>query len=73
MDALVTPEPAVEHITGLSQPCELAGGLLHMCAVTADGAVYCWGTGRYGTLGSGRTEDQPTHAVQTLPPGSIVY
>jgi len=73
MDAPVTPEPVVERIAGLTKPCELAGGLLHMCAVTADGAVYCWGTGGYGTLGSGTVEDLPTQPVRALPPGSVVY
>ena len=28
-------------------------GSEHVCALTADGATYCWGSGRYGQLGAG--------------------
>lgn len=32
----------------------------HTCAVTTDGAAYCWGRNRYGQLGDGSTINQET-------------
>ncbi len=38
---------------GLAHVVELALGMRHTCAIVKDGAVYCWGAGRQGQLGTG--------------------
>jgi alpha-tubulin suppressor-like RCC1 family protein len=43
---------AVAQATGLSAVAEIGGGLLHSCARTAGGAVWCWGSNQAGQLGS---------------------
>ena len=48
----------------------LAAGGLHACALTADGAVWCWAYGAYGQLGNGSIAaayDAPVE-VHGLPP-----
>ncbi len=49
-------------------PTPVVGGLVfdsiataesHSCALTADGAAYCWGAGRAGELGNGQSADSP--------------
>ena len=37
------------------KPDLLAAGEDHTCAIDADGAVWCWGTGNSGQLGTGQT------------------
>ncbi len=53
------------------EPAPVEGGLWfasittgrnHTCAVTLDGAAYCWGAGGSGRLGHGSVEDSPVPA-----------
>lgn len=47
---------------------QVALGHEHTCALTSDGAVYCWGRGLFGQLGTGNTAiigDDETPANQT--------
>jgi alpha-tubulin suppressor-like RCC1 family protein len=39
-----------------------AAGLMHTCATGVAGALYCWGAGTGGRLGTGNTADAPTPA-----------
>ncbi len=41
---------------------QIAAGGEHTCGIKADGSVYCWGYGEFGTLGDGNTAD---HGVAT--------
>jgi alpha-tubulin suppressor-like RCC1 family protein len=40
-------------IAGDPRFVKLAGGNYHMCGLTADGALWCWGGNREGELGTG--------------------
>ena len=40
------------------KPDLLAAGEDHTCAIDADGAVWCWGTGTSGELGTGQTANR---------------
>jgi len=47
----LSPTPLA--IVGSRHFTSMAGGEQHVCALTADGEAYCWGSGRYGQLGTG--------------------
>jgi alpha-tubulin suppressor-like RCC1 family protein len=47
----LSPTPVA--IVGDRRFTSFAGGRQHVCALTAAGAAYCWGSGRYGQLGTG--------------------
>lgn len=47
----LTPEPTA--ILGAAQFTAFAGGQFHVCALTAGGAAFCWGSNRDGQLGTG--------------------
>lgn len=46
---------------------DVAVGLWHACAVTADRSLYCWGTGRFGQLGTGDLRETSTPARVDTP------
>lgn len=50
------PGPAV---SGLARAIAVAGGVLHSCALLADGRARCWGENDSGQLGDGTTIDRP--------------
>ena len=53
----------------LSAPIEsISAGLLHTCALAADGTAHCWGWNRDGQLGDGTVDDRVT-AVQVQSDG----
>ncbi|MFI5308508.1 MAG: RCC1 domain-containing protein, partial [Polyangiales bacterium] len=45
-------------VASLSSIVQVAAGQNHACAVTAQGAVYCWGAGGAGQLGDGGNADR---------------
>jgi alpha-tubulin suppressor-like RCC1 family protein len=49
---------------------DVTAGSAHMCALTAQGAVYCWGQNTYGQLGNGtRRNSYKPHVVIGLASG----
>lgn len=49
----------------------VVGGNNHICAITTDRIVYCWGSNGYGQLGNGTTNDSSTPTRIILPPSSV--
>ena len=59
--------PAELGEVALGEPVvELAAGQKHTCALTAQGAVRCWGLGGYGALGAGTTHSTPNAATAAI-------
>lgn len=56
-----TPGP----VLGIDNASDISAGDNHVCAVTTDGRVRCWGRGQQGRLGNGDLEDkyEPTDVV----------
>ena len=53
-DGSTTPSPVPVRVSGLPGPAvSVSAGADHACAVTADGAGYCWGSNVNGRLGTG--------------------
>ena len=60
--ALPTVVPGLE--SGVAQ---VATGSAHACAITDDGATYCWGAGERGQLGTGRYDMASSPQRVTIP------
>lgn len=57
-DVGATNEPADVGDVAVGSPVvQIAAGVSHTCALLTDGNVRCWGSGAYGRLGYGNTED----------------
>lgn len=50
------PQP----VSGLSDVKQVEAGSNHTCALTNGGAVYCWGSGLWGSLGNGSEDSEET-------------
>jgi alpha-tubulin suppressor-like RCC1 family protein len=46
---------------------QISVGYAHACAVTVDGALYCWGSNRWGELGSGRVVPHSDRPMRVAP------
>ena len=58
-DDAATPDAGVANQISLVA-MQVAVGSTHACALTRDGAVYCWGDNLYGELGTGGSPSQST-------------
>ena len=54
------PQPTAHRIDGLPPLRELAVNVTSVCALTADGAAYCWESNAYAQLGNGTLESTGT-------------
>ena len=55
-DITPAPPPSAAALTFAS----VGAGGQHTCGMTTNGAAYCWGYGKYGSLGNGLTDNQTT-------------
>jgi alpha-tubulin suppressor-like RCC1 family protein len=58
-------------VSGAHTFTALAAGSGHTCALTGDGAVYCWGDNTYGQLGTGSTAASRVPARVAAPNGAV--
>lgn len=54
-------------VDGISDAVAIAVGGRHTCAVTATGALWCWGNNAHGELGVGMTPEYSFTPLQVLP------
>jgi alpha-tubulin suppressor-like RCC1 family protein len=60
-DGTYADSPAPVDVAGLANGVNaIAAGFYHICGVTTDGGVTCWGGNETGQLGIGTTVDSPT-------------
>ena len=59
--------PSDEFVPNLEGVVDVAIGADHLCAITQNGLLYCWGAGGGYRLGTGNTSDQATPTRIDLP------
>ncbi|NUP10252.1 MAG: hypothetical protein HOW73_29735 [Polyangiaceae bacterium] len=61
-------DPAIVHVAGVSNVERVASGKDHICALTREGEVWCWGSNNDGQLGvsTERGKDAPPTRVEKL-------
>jgi alpha-tubulin suppressor-like RCC1 family protein len=47
-------------VSGITTATQVSVGKRHACALLSDGRVKCWGDNRYGQLGDGGGDVNPT-------------
>ena len=62
--SMAVPYPVdVTDVTGDDRFIQLARGLEHVCGLTGEGVVYCWGRNAYGQIGAGA--EDPNYQLPT--------
>jgi hypothetical protein len=69
--AFSTGGPAPVQVSALPSATQIAAGTDDTCAVTRDGAIWCWGQNGFGKLGDGTMNNSPT-PLQVTPLGTNV-
>jgi alpha-tubulin suppressor-like RCC1 family protein len=49
----------------LPEVVDIETGSAHTCAITSEGAAWCWGSNAYGQLGTGEINEYPSHIEQS--------
>jgi alpha-tubulin suppressor-like RCC1 family protein len=57
------PLAGPQAVAGLTTAVAISAGLLHTCALLANGTIACWGSNAHGQLGNGTTANAPTPAA----------
>jgi alpha-tubulin suppressor-like RCC1 family protein len=65
--SLPGPQPAPARVLGDIEFAAISAGRLHTCGLGRSGALYCWGFGGFGQLGTGYVLSQPA-PVQVAEP-----
>jgi alpha-tubulin suppressor-like RCC1 family protein len=64
-DGTTTQRNAPVAVSGLNNAVAIASGLLHSCALLADGTVRCWGLNTVGQLGNDQEATAPPYGSPT--------
>ncbi|KAG1692367.1 hypothetical protein DVH05_025534 [Phytophthora capsici] len=57
------PDPEVVSTLLYKEISHISCGEEHSAAVSSDGVLYCWGSGRHGKLGTGSLDDEDTPTI----------